>query len=438
MNMHRTSGWGRFPWVDASIHTPRTVSESSRVVGQAPSIIAQGLARSYGDSSLAPTILRTTALDCCLAFDSDKGMLTCQAGVSLDRILQVIVPRGWFLPVTPGTRYVTIGGAIAADVHGKNHHHDGCFSEFVSSIDILTGNGEIVRCSPSEHPELFHATCGGMGLTGIILAASLRLTPIKTSFIAQTTIKAPDLESALAAFAENDRTRYSVAWIDCVTQGKGLGRSLLMLGEHLGDGASLEPHSVPRLTMPLDLPEAALNHYSISLFNTLYYQRIRKTISRNTVHYAPFFYPLDSIRNWNRMYGQRGFTQYQFVIPRSAGTHAVRQILKRIADFGQGSFLAVLKSMGPSNRNLLSFPLDGYTLALDFKYSLELLPLLNELDAMVLDHGGRLYLAKDARMSAATFRSSYASWESFQQVREAWGAIGKFSSLQSRRIGLDA
>lgn len=438
MNKQRVSGWGRFPSIDAAVKLPRTISDVRAATSEPGTLITQGLGRSYGDASLALNVCRMTELDCFIGFNPKTGLLRCQAGISLDRILRIVVPQGWFLAVTPGTRYVTVGGAIAADVHGKNHHHEGCFSEFVSGIDILTGSGEVVHCSPDDHADLFHATCGGMGLTGIILGATLRLTPIKTSFITQTTIKTPNIESTLAAFADNDAARYSVAWIDCVTQGKGLGRSLLMLGEHLEDGASLEPHSAPRLAMPLDLPGAALNHYSISLFNTLYYQRIRQPIRRNTVHYAPFFYPLDSIRNWNRMYGKRGFTQYQFVIPRSAGTHAVRQILKRIADFGQGSFLAVLKSMGPSNRNLLSFPLDGYTLALDFKYSLELLPLLNELDAMVLDHGGRLYLAKDARMSAATFRSSYASWESFQQVREAWGAIGKFSSLQSRRIGLDA
>lgn len=430
-------GWGRYPVVDCTVTTPATgagAAAALRASGEA--LIARGMGRSYGDSALAPRILSTQRLDCLLDFDAGSGVLRCQAGVTLATILDTYAPRGWFLPVTPGTRFVSVGGAIASDVHGKNHHRDGCFSEFVDNFLLLTARGELLRCSRTENTEVFHATCGGMGLTGIVLEATLRLKPVRSVYLTQETIKAANLAAALDGFAAHQHATYTVAWIDCVARGRRLGRSLLMTGEHCTDGVLASPPRRLR-SVPVDMPGWLLNRHSIGAFNTLYYHRVLRRHSRQRVHYEPYFYPLDSIGDWNRLYGRNGFTQYQFVIPEAAGLAGLSAIVQRIADSGRGSFLAVLKTFGPANDNYLSFPLRGYTLALDFKMEPGLLPFLDELDAQVLDLGGRVYLTKDVRMNAATFRRSYPRWEAFQQLRERLGARGRFASLQSHRIGLD-
>lgn len=431
----RSHGWGRYPAVQAERLVPLSHADVRAALVR-PSLIARGLGRSYGDSSLAPVMLATQHLDCLLGFDADSGYVRCAAGVSLADMLHVFVPRGWFLPVTPGTKFVTLGGAIASDVHGKNHHQSGCFSEFVESVELLLANGEICLCSPTQQADLFRATCGGMGLTGIILAATLRLKRISSASITQTTLKARNLDEVLEQFNTHRDATYSVAWIDCLAQGTSLGRSLLMLGEHAAEGALNVVQKKP-LPIPFDMPSALLNPHSIAAFNALYYQRVQQKISQQRVHYDAFFYPLDGLSDWNRLYGKNGFTQYQFVIPKAAGIEAMRAILQRIAEARRGAFLAVLKVFGKQNSNLLSFPVEGYCLALDFKIEAGLFELLNELDAMVLDYGGRLYLAKDARMSAATFKQSYPHWQAFQAVREQYAARGKFASLQSHRLGLD-
>lgn len=425
MQMH---GWGRYPTVETQLILPGKRPETI--------VIPRGMGRSYGDSSLAAHVISTRPLDTLLGFDATTGQLRCSAGVTLADLLAVFVPQGWFLPVTPGTKFVSIGGAIASDVHGKNHHRDGCFSEFVDNLDLMLADGNIITCSRTAHADLFRATCGGMGLTGLILTASLRLQPIRTAYIDQTILKASCLENALELFAEHHSATYSVAWIDCLASGASLGRSLLMLGEHAAQGNLHAGHKAA-LSIPFDMPHQLLNSYSVRAFNTLYYQRIRQQQSVQHSHYEPFFYPLDGILHWNRLYGKQGFVQYQFVIPTAAGLEGLRTILRRIAASGRGSFLAVLKVFGKENANLLSFPLEGYTVALDFKLTSGLFALLDELDAMLLDYGGRLYLTKDARMSAATFKHSYPQWEQFQAVRENYGAIGRFASLQSQRLGLD-
>lgn len=427
-------GWGRYPRTEGLILWPSALGDIPQMLEKP--LIPRGYGRSYGDSSLAPVALETRRCDHLLAFDQSNGLLHCQAGASLSDILAVFVPLGWFLPVTPGTRFISVGGAIASDVHGKNHHVDGCFSTCLEEMELLLADGSLVTCSRSKRSELFQATCGGMGLTGIILTATLRLRRVPSAFIEQTTHKASNLDEALDLFERHHASTYSVAWIDCLARGKALGRSLLMLGEHSPEGGLQLPMR-PALGIPMDMPGFLLNRYSIQAFNALYYNRIQRPESHQRVSYEGFFYPLDGISQWNRLYGREGFVQYQFVIPREAGLLGLRAILKRIADSQRGSFLAVLKAFGPHNGNLLSFPLEGYTLALDFKMEPNLLPLLDELDAMVLDHGGRLYLTKDARMSAATFKRSYPNWQQFQAVRASVGALGRFASLQSRRLGLD-
>lgn len=429
MHIH---GWGRYPSIDAHISLPLDSRQCVDTISKSTNLISRGLGRSYGDSSLAMQVLDTHYLDHFLTFDISTGLLTCAAGVSLDTVLRTFVPRGWFLPVTPGTRFVTIGGAIASDVHGKNHHGAGSFSDHVTSMDLLLGNGEHITISPSEHAELFNATCGGMGLTGIILSATVRLKPIRSSSIVETTIKAPDLDTVLTAFTENANTTYSVAWIDCLARGKHLGRSLLMLGEHAEHGQLTVQEKKP-LPVPIEMPACLLNSLSVKAFNTLYYGKALRTRRTRLIPFEPFFYPLDALSNWNRLYGKSGFVQYQFALPTVAG---LSKILERIATSGKASFLAVLKAFGKGNGRYLSFPIEGYTLALDFKAEPAAFHLLDELDKMVLDHGGRLNLCKDARMSAITFRTGYPAWEAFEEIRARYHAIGKFASLQSRRLGL--
>lgn len=432
----RLSGWGNYPLVDVELSAPISPAGlRAHLTAASDDTIARGMGRSYGDSALAPQTLLTRHLDHLLAFDAATGTLRCEAGITLDALLELFVPRGWFLPVTPGTRFVSIGGAIASDVHGKNHHVDGSFCDHLSSLELMLASGEVVTCTPDQNSDLFRATCGGMGLTGIIVAATLRLRPITSDRIRETTLRAANLAEALELFDRHAGSRYSVAWIDCLASGPRLGRSLLMLGEHEQDG----PLTTGRgggASVPFNLPGGLLNRYSIRAFNALYYRRLRAPRRERSVHYAPFFYPLDGLRHWNRMYGRRGFVQYQFVLPRVAGREGLTTVLERIAASGRGSFLSVLKAFGPGNDNLLSFPREGYTLALDFKLGDGLLAMLDELDRVVLDHDGRLYLTKDSRMSEATFKRSYPQWERFAEIRSACGADQTFNSSQSRRLGL--
>lgn len=434
MELH---GWGRHPVIDAEVTYPASRSAAVAAVASNArhSMIARGMGRSYGDSALAARVISSRYLNLLLDFDPASGKVRCGAGVTLAELLEVFVPRGWFLSVTPGTKFVTVGGAISSDAHGKNHHGQGCFSERVERFDIVVASGEVLTCSRGEHPDLFHATCGGMGLTGVILEATLQLMPLKNSYIEQTTVKCANLEEALASFDSCRGSTYSVAWIDCQATGSLTGRSLVMLGEHAASGTLIMPGRRV-LSVPVDFPGWLLNPHSIRAFNALYYHRVRAKHSSRRLHYEAFFYPLDSLKDWNRLYGKGGFTQYQFVIPKAAGLAGVSGILRRIAGSGRGSFLAVLKLLGPENANYLSFPIEGYTLALDFKLQRGLFDLFEELDAMVFDHGGRIYLAKDCRLNAAGFQRGYPRWEAFQAVRERYGARGKFGSLQSERIGL--
>lgn len=429
--MKKLTSWGKYPLIDANITTPST-SQNLTELGLTG--IGRGLGRSYGDSALSEQVIESQKLNHFISFDEVSGLLRCEAGVSLNDILTMFVPKGWFLPVTPGTKFVTVGGAIASDVHGKNHHLEGSFSDHVTSFTLIINNKKFI-CSKEENSDLFYATSGGMGLTGVITEATFKLKPIKSAYINQKIVKAQNLGAALELFEQYEKTTYSVAWIDCLSTGKSLGRSLLMLGEHSDDG-KLPTHKDGLFNMPCDMPSFLLNKYTIQTFNTAYYNKQLKEEINNTVHYDSFFYPLDGINNWNRMYGSNGFTQYQFVIPKEAGKEGLTEILEAIAESKQGSFLAVLKVFGKGNQNLLSFPMEGYTLALDFKLNDKLFTLLNRLDAIVRKYDGRLYLSKDVRMSEEMFKVSYPKWKEFQAVRKRYGADELYHSLQSKRIGL--
>ena len=434
LGTQQISGWGGYPVQDALVLCPNTSTEFKSALKTLSPCIARGMGRSYGDSAMAELVLQTHQMDHFKGFDPSTGLLSVQAGVTLREILKLVVPRGWFLPVTPGTSQVTVGGAIASDVHGKNHHHAGTFGQHVTAIEVLLGTGEVVTASSTERADLFQATCGGMGLTGIILSATLQLIPIRSSRMRQTTLKLSHLEAACEAFDAHTDATYSVAWIDCLATGRQLGRSVLMLGEHDDIGGLELPLKDP-LQVPLYAPTALLNGLTMRAFNQAYWSRARASESA-PISMLPYFYPLDAIGAWNKLYGRNGFLQYQFVLPRTDGIPNLKRVLNRIAKSGQVSFLAVLKALGPVNANLLSFPIEGYTLALDFKCSPSTIELLHELDDWIMGMGGRVYLTKDAVMCETTFKSTYPRWAEFEAVRERYGAIGAFASAQSKRLGL--
>lgn len=438
----KLSGWGRFPSVDCMVHAPRDEGDLvARVV--AGEAIARGNGRAYGDSALsAANTVSMRHFDHMLGFDPASGQLVAEAGVLLADIIAAFLPRGWFPAVTPGTRFVTVGGIIAADVHGKNHHRDGSLADFIDWIDLLGADGTIRRCSRTEHADLFEWTIGGMGLTGIIMRAAMRLRPVETGWIRQTMIPAANLDAALAAFEAAEAATYSVAWVDCLASGSAVGRSLVMLGEHasvaeLGpkeadDRFAMRAKSPKR--MPIDAPAFMLNRLSVGAFNRLYHAKGKASRGASLVGWQPYFYPLDAILEWNRIYGKRGFMQFQTVLPPDRSRAGLAALLEATAKSGSGSFLAVLKRMGPG-RGGISFPMDGHTLTLDFPVRPDTLALMERLDSIALDHGGRFYLAKDARMSAATLARSDPRMADFSVYR-ATGAPGRFGSAQSQRLDL--
>ena len=432
------TNWNNYPVVEA-----REISfdyEKEIALKLAPSSIPHGNGRCYGDASLSAEVVNTLRYDKILAFDEVNGVITCQSGLLLSDLLQIIVPRGWFLPVTPGTKFITVGGAVASDVHGKNHHVDGSFSRHVVSMSVLTGTAETFVCSPSANPELFWATCGGMGLTGIILDVKFCLKRVNTAYIRQKQIKARNLHEIMGLFEENVDATYSVAWIDCLKRGKNFGRSILILGEHattdeVRTDKVLLPKEKALVTVPFNFPSFVLNGFTVKLFNALYYAKNYKRVMGSVVHYDGFYYPLDSILSWNKIYGIKGFVQYQFVLPLAASTEGLVDIMTRISRRGTGSFLAVLKLFGEQD-DLISFPMRGYTLALDFPIRHGLFEFLDELDKVVADYGGRIYLSKDARMKSEIFWKTYPHAQEFKDILQKYDPENRFVSQLSQRLTL--
>lgn len=436
----RISGWGRYPVVECRVARPRRAEELADLA-RAPSLIARGCGRSYGDSSLNPALtVETGAANRLLAFDETTGLLSCEAGLSLAEIFRLFLPRGWIAPVTPGTKFVTVGGMIAADVHGKNHHKDGSFCDHVEWLDLALPDGRVVRCGPQTEPALFAAACGGMGLAGLILRAAFRMKRVETAMIRQHTLRAANLDAAIDLLEGSLNWTYSVAWIDCLAKGEALGRSVVFLGEHALPGelpaaraeAPLTPGRRRGKKVPLDFPSFALGPLSVRLFNASYYRT--HWDGEALVDLDTYFYPLDALADWNRIYGKRGFVQYQCVLPRAASRVGMARLLEAISAAGLGSFLAVLKRMGPQSFGLLSFPMEGYTLALDFPANPAALALLERLDEIVVEAGGRIYLAKDARVGAAAFAAGYPRLDELRAVRRSWGLDAAFRSLQSDRL----
>jgi decaprenylphospho-beta-D-ribofuranose 2-oxidase len=407
-------------------------------------LIGRGLGRAYGDSALPAdgVVVDCTGLDQFIAFDRQSGLLECEAGVSFADIISVFLPQGWFLPTTPGTKFVTVGGAIAADVHGKNHHRVSSFGAFVEWIELMLGDATIVRCSRTNDPDLFFATLGGMGLTGLILSAAFRLVRVETASLRVRYRKTTDLASTLAAFDEGDsECEHSVAWIDCMAGGAALGRSVVMQGSP-ATRAEIGPRGDPfRLpfkrvkAVPFTPPISLLSPLTVRAFNSAFYNLHADSVK--VVDIDTFFYPLDAVRHWNRLYGPTGFVQYQAFFPRSTSADGLPRLLEAVVQSGAASFLAVLKSCGAADGGLLSYLEPGHTLALDIPYHPRATPdLCHQLDRILLDYGGRLYLAKDSLMSAATFRAMYPRADEFLVVKGRVDPTGRFVSAQSRRLGL--
>lgn len=440
MKPRRYTSWGRVPR-----SAPARVERLRRDAEVLPepnglSLLAYGRGRSYGDACLnnGGTLLDTAALDRVLAFDAERGVVRCEAGVTLADLLAISVPLGWFLPVTPGTKFVTVGGAIANDVHGKNHHRDGTFGRFVPRFELWRSSGEKLVCSPAENAGLYRATIGGLGLTGLVRWAEVQLIPIESDRIDMRRERFGSLDDFFRINAEaNARSRYTVGWIDTAATGPELGRGLYIEGDHAPgppDGPRLPPPgeaATPKLRVPLDAPGFLLNRLSVRAFNALYWRQQLRPVVERRVRYEPFFYPLDVLGDWNRLYGRRGLLQYQFVVPHEEGHGTVRALLDRIATSGEASFLAVLKTFGEiASPGMLSFPRPGVTLALDFPNRGERTQrLFRDLDALVREAGGRLYPAKDACMTAEDFQRFYPEWEAFRAYVDP-----AFSSSFWRRV----
>lgn len=444
--MTELSGWGRYPRHPSETLNPASPTAVPPLMASHSGVVARGNGRAYGDAAIGErTTLVTRGLDRIRAFDPATGRVRVEAGLLLADLLDVMVPRGFFPPVVPGTKFVTVGGMIASDVHGKNHHRDGGFGDHVETLTLALPDGSLLTCSQTENAELFSATIGGMGLTGTIIEATFRLRPIETGWMRQQTIVAPHLESALEALQASSDATYSVAWIDCLARGKSMGRSLIFAAEHatqkdveaLHPGGERFPSSrTGRLSVPIDFPPLTLNRLSVAAFNEMYFRAgAMKAGYPFLVHWNPYFFPLDGIGDWNRIYGRRGFLQYQCVIPTAHANSALSSILDRISHRGIASFLAVLKQMGPSHGDI-SFPMEGFTLALDMPVSDTAFPLLDELDKTVIGAGGRLYLAKDARQSPSTFEAGYSGLTRFRDLRRAIGATGRISSRLSTRLDI--
>jgi FAD/FMN-containing dehydrogenase len=432
--------WGRYPSYPQraeSCYWRADLKQTlAKMEAQHGTLLPFGMGRSYGDSCLAASdqVLHIRALDRFISADWKTGLIRAEAGVTLEELLTVAIPRGWFLPVTPGTQFVTLGGALANDVHGKNHHMRGTFGCHVPRFGLIRSDQSPMVCSPQENAKLYAATIGGLGLTGIVDWLELQLVPIRSSLIDAIDVRFGSLEEFFTLSAEFDaKYEFTVSWIDCLAKGKSVGRGVYMAGNHAEEGP-LDFEKSSKLNVPFTPPFSIINRMSLRLFNSAYYRGHRIERRGRLINYQPFFYPLDHILNWNRIYGMRGFQQYQCAIPDVNAAAAIRALLDAIAAANSGSFLAVLKHFGNvTSPGLLSFPVQGVTLALDFPQQGEFTArLFAQLDAIVHEAGGRLYPAKDAHMSSESYRTAYPCWTQLEALRDPalnsrfWKRVSQF------------
>ncbi len=415
--------WGRYPKYQANLVPVNWQSDFPRnIAGLHNGVLPVGMGRSYGDSCLLENgnLLVMTGMNRLISFDTETGLLTAESGITLAQILEFAVPRGWFLPVTPGTKYVTLGGAIANDIHGKNHEVAGSFGSHVPQFELVRSDGSHRLCSLTENPDWYAATIGGMGLTGVITWAQLQLKPIVSRLIDYEGIQFHGIDEFLELKQKYSHVDYTVSWVDCASTGKNFARGVFMAGDHSNVPAELKASPEPKLALPFDVPGFALNHTTVSMFNSAFFHKQLKPHVKTLQDYEPFFYPLDAILHWNRGYGKSGLTQFQYAIPWASAKEGTIAILREITQSGLASFLAVLKAFGDiPSRGMMGFPQAGIMLALDFPIKAGLtFPLLQRLGDMTRDYGGRLYPAKDAAMTAEQFQVFYPNWQQFARFKD--------------------
>ena len=418
--------WGRYPKYDATLVPLAWQNDFPAVLeqhnGMPTGALAVGMGRSYGDSCLLKggNLLVATGMNRLLNFDKESGLLTAEAGMTLAQLLDFSVPHGYFLPVSPGTKYVTLGGAVANDIHGKNHHVAGTFGNHISQLELVRSDGTRMHCSPTDNPDWFSATIGGLGLTGVITWIQLKLKPIVSRLIDYEGIQFHGVDEFLALTEQHKQVEYTVSWVDCTSTGKNFARGIFMLGDHskIPDKLTLSPE--PKLVFPIEAPGFLLNGATVAAFNTGFFHKQIKPKVRALQDYEPFFYPLDKVLHWNRMYGKSGLLQFQYALPWGSAREGTIAILKEVSKSGLASFLAVLKAFGDvPSPGMLSFPQPGVTLALDFPIKPEKsFALFDRLAAMTLDYGGKLYPAKDARMTPDQFQKSYPQWQKFLRFKD--------------------
>jgi FAD/FMN-containing dehydrogenase len=434
-DLAQLSGWGRL-----GVPGRELLSEDLESATRG-AVLSRGLGRSYGDSSLPASpgdrVVATRLANRILEFDPATGLLRAEAGLSLAELNRLFIPRGWFSPVTPGTKYVTLGGMVASDVHGKNHHREGCFGAHVRRLRMRLADDSIVTCSPSEHADLFWGTIGGMGLLGHVLEVTFGLHAIPTPWLYTESERVPDIDHFLASLGQAAPAwPMTMGWIDCLNRGRTMGRGILMAGRWATreEAPALPPREARKKTFPIDLPNWALNPITARLFNTAYYHRhVRRRVQGVTAP-DPFFYPLDAILHWNRAYGSRGFTQYQCVLPRAAGPAAVRELMQRLTELGGASPLCVIKDCGPEGQGVLSFPMEGTSIAIDMAVSASLQRIVDSLNELVIAAGGRIYLTKDRFTRPEHFRAMEPRLPKFLALREKWDPQRKLRSAQSLRL----
>jgi FAD/FMN-containing dehydrogenase len=431
--VHHYQSWGRYPRANHTRIVPVLWRSDPPNLSEIPEkMLPFAYGRSYGDSCLnaGGALLDVSGLRRFIAFDENRGVLRCEAGVTLAEVLALVVPRGWFVPVLPGTKWVSVGGAIANDIHGKNHHRAGTFGAHVTCFELMRSTGERILCTPERNAELFRATIAGLGLTGLILWAEFQLKRIPGPAIAMERIRFGGLRGFVNLSTSDQEYEYTVAWVDCLARGRALGRGLFLRGDHVAGSDAVAPDNSPRMSVPLDLPSALISRGTTAVFNAVYYRAQLRTRQKRTTRYEPFFFPLDGIGAWNRLYGGNGFLQYQCVVSDDSES-AIAELLGQVAGSRETASLAVLKRFGPiASPGLLSFPRPGITLAMDFAMrGSSTLDLLERLDRVVLQAGGAVYPAKDARMSAESFRSFFPQWTSFASQMDP-----QFSSSFWRRV----
>jgi decaprenylphospho-beta-D-ribofuranose 2-oxidase len=429
------AGWGGI----STLAVEHESEDLERVTRHVP--LTRGLGRSYGDSSLPPpgepVVAASPRADRLLAFDDETGDLTAEAGYSLYDLWDTFLPRGWFTPVSPGTQFVTLGGMVAADVHGKNHHREGSIGRHVQSLRIRVASGDIVTCSRQQEPDLFRATIGGMGLTGHILEVTLRLVRIPSPWIYGQTHRVSGIDEFIRVLhAARDEWPFTMGWIDCLAQGRALGRGVMFAGRWAtpDEAPRRPPRRLPRPPRPVTCPSWVMGHTVARVFNACYYRLHPARPRPRIFHPEAFFYPLDAIRHWNRLYGRRGFTQYQCVLPESGGAALMHELLERMARFGAASFLCVIKDCGPQGEGILSFPMPGVLVALDLPMRDNTQQVVDSLNEFVAAAGGRIYLAKDALSRAEHFRAMEPRLAEFEAIRRRWDPEGRIRSAQSVRL----